>query len=550
METPETRAKLDEAIKTLQSQNKTAEINQLVSAYKQKYNPTQKAPTIEQQKQTRVEQGLPVSVRKDRIEPTALGGMVRGIAKLPARISATLNQPIQAIKAGAQLIGDNSLEGRQRVEDTLNRSNQGFQTKYLGQVDPLGYKDGRELSFGETLLDTAGAGLEAASYLPFGRAIKGVGQLAKAGFQSGIRQVGKSALPVAIEGGVGGSLSGAGTSMQEGGTFGQIAGSTALGGLIGFGSGGILGGGANVIGRKLGERLIPEVAERSLRARIGEKLNKAIGLKGKKSTGAFVSETSPDAKRIQALEILNREAPNIEIINSDGIVDVFNPSDATYSTTVQALSKAKSSIYNRAQSILKKNGQNLPLNKEPSVKFLESIINSEEYDEIAKNFARRKLNEVNGITNIVSADGYISNSLSPFVGQAMDGKGKIQAKIATDLAKSMKENIDITLETVSDAPLFRELYSDYSSLKAIEDGLVQKAQMEARRLGGGLADYVDVFSVPEIFTGIITANPTLIFTGTARTVLNRLLKFYKNPERALRSAFKDADKLKVFPKPR
>lgn len=135
-------------------------------------------PTIEQQKQERIAQGLPVSVREDRAEPTLAGGIIREIVKQPLKAALSVARPIVGYSKGVSV-----------------------DTNYLGNVGDYGteiqkdtqqlaqkYKQG-DISLGRAAIGGIGAGakqaMDLASVVPVGQ----VGSIAKAGIVS------KTAIP-------------------------------------------------------------------------------------------------------------------------------------------------------------------------------------------------------------------------------------------------------------------------------------------------------------------------------------------------------------------
>lgn len=135
-------------------------------------------PTIEQQKQERIAQGLPVSVREDRAEPTFVGGIIRDIVKQPLKAALSVARPIVGYSKGVSV-----------------------DTNYLGNVGDYGteiqkdtqqlaqkYKQG-DISLGRAAIGGIGAGakqaMDLASIVPVGQ----VGSIAKGGIAA------KTAIP-------------------------------------------------------------------------------------------------------------------------------------------------------------------------------------------------------------------------------------------------------------------------------------------------------------------------------------------------------------------
>lgn len=134
-------------------------------------------PTIQEQKQVIQTQGQPVSVRKDRTQPTLVGGIIRDIVKQPIKAALTIARPF--------------------VDPIGKKSGLSVNTKYLGNVGDYGteiekstnnlankYKAG-EISLGRAALGGAGAGaLQAMDFA----AVAPVGKVASQAIRGTVKQ--------------------------------------------------------------------------------------------------------------------------------------------------------------------------------------------------------------------------------------------------------------------------------------------------------------------------------------------------------------------------
>lgn len=186
-----------------------------------------------------------------------LGNFAREVA-LP------IKKGIQNIRAGVDRAkGESFLEATQPRMD-----------KFVGPVSPLGVQGqrgiqqakelGQSVSTGQRLgayaqdfAESAGAGLEIGSNLPFGKAIGATAkigtQIAKQGLKQyatrqGGKELGRQALNMGIETGVGSGLYTLGRGIQEQTPVGQLAKETALSTGLGFGAGAVLGAGGAIAG--------------------------------------------------------------------------------------------------------------------------------------------------------------------------------------------------------------------------------------------------------------------------------------------------------------
>lgn len=186
---------------------------------------------VEQNRQSRINEGEPVSTNPNKAEPGILGNIVRGAIKLPLRFLAS----------GVGLLSNKDSEKQIEKGDIFKGTGLG---NYLGKVYPImhGVTDsGEEFSpnknFGRAALDVLGTGLEGASYfagVPEAKALTGIGekaisQLASQGLKSGALVGGSQ--------GLGSGLQSAAKAKDLKSAAGSIIADTALG----AGTGGVLG---------------------------------------------------------------------------------------------------------------------------------------------------------------------------------------------------------------------------------------------------------------------------------------------------------------------
>lgn len=185
--------------------------------------------TIDEQKSKRVEQGLPVSVRKDRVEPTGVGSVLRGILKPFASVATT---PVPAVRSVT--------EGSQSFDETYRP----IKTSYLGDVYSPGAKGIMQLDKAENAGDVLEGTARATADIT-GKA----GEIASYFVGAGELNAGRKALPAvlgATKTGAGGGLAVGLQDAAEAETLGEAAKAivkdTAIGGLTGGVAGGLLSG--------------------------------------------------------------------------------------------------------------------------------------------------------------------------------------------------------------------------------------------------------------------------------------------------------------------
>lgn len=217
---------------------------------------------VAKKKEERVQQGLPVSVRKDRYEPTTGGSLARGLLKLPLSIATT---PIPVAK---QFLGN-----KEEKADIYAPA----KSRYLGDVYSPGGKALQRIDKGTFIdpkkglggnvvnalknaaygtLDVAGKGAEAASYATGAGVLKNVATKPAAGL---LKNLGRVALGEGVAGAVGGFGMGAQTVAEEeqgakqaAGTIAKSTGAGLLGGAVlgpaAYGAGALAGKAVRTVG--------------------------------------------------------------------------------------------------------------------------------------------------------------------------------------------------------------------------------------------------------------------------------------------------------------
>lgn len=171
-------------------------------------------------------------------EKGLFGTIASGMLKLPARAATNLTQ------AGQIAMGEKPTEP--------------FSGPFLGQVKSIG----TEGTFGEKLKDTAGASIEAASYIPLFKSAGITWDILKGSLKAGGFQALKTAaIPLAKEGAISGGMSSLGMGLQEDKDAKDLAVDTAFGTVMGGVAAPIVGAGTAVAGKVL-RTTIPALEKR------------------------------------------------------------------------------------------------------------------------------------------------------------------------------------------------------------------------------------------------------------------------------------------------
>jgi len=199
--------------------------------------------TIDEQKSKRVEQGLPVSVRKDRVEPTGVGSMLRGILKPVASVIST---PVPVARGAIDLVDSGGIKDKSETYAPIK-------TKYLGDVYSPGGKGAIKLDQAQTVGDVLAASAQGTTdisgkALELGSYLVGAGEI-KAGTKAlpTILQGTKTGAQIGAVTGLGTGLQSASEATTVGGAVKDVVKDTVVGGLTGGVAGGLLAGTGKLI---------------------------------------------------------------------------------------------------------------------------------------------------------------------------------------------------------------------------------------------------------------------------------------------------------------
>ena len=278
-----------------------------------------------------------------------------------------------------------------------------------------------------------------------------------------------------------------------------------------------------------------------------ESTARALGIQGKTTGGRVLPQLE---KKVSGLATLKKYSPQVTVKDAHNFEKPFTPEKATFHETLQAWNKTRQMIFDKYSTISQKVGQQNVVDISTIADDLTNIT-SQARTGTYKNAARSMLQDL--VDNFGQYDdagqliGFrkvapkeVEIYLKDLYGEAgatLAGRAdKAHGEIAATTATKLRQFLDDIIEKAS-GPEYGQLRGEYSSLKSIEDDLVRKFQQEARQLGGGLTDYVNVFSSGDVIAGILAGQPQFIAKGMAQGTLATLFKNLKRPDRYLQRAF-------------
>lgn len=268
-------------------------------------------------------------------------------------------------------------------------------------------------------------------------------------------------------------------------------------------------------------------------------VTKALGIQGKSSGGTALKDIS---RKVAGLSVIKKYAPDVDVTYLDGTVKKFDPTKADYASTLSAWNATREAIFKRYSDLAKKSGTQAIADLTPIIESIVRITDEPRlsqfhraaailFDDITKNFPDYKN------ANIERLQVFLKD-LNSTTGDAFYRglSDKASAEINAGTAKKLSQLMDEVI-TGSAGPGYAELRGEYSALKSIEDDLVRKFKQEARSIGGGITDYMNIFSSGEIIGGLISMNPALMASGATQSGLATLRRVLTRPDRFLQRAF-------------
>lgn len=270
-----------------------------------------------------------------------------------------------------------------------------------------------------------------------------------------------------------------------------------------------------------------------------DSVSKAFGTQGKKSAGIALADT---AKKISGLQVLKEQAKNLTVKNADGIDEVFDPLNASYSTTLQAWNEARKKIYNGYATLSEKAGEKITADltnvRQNLVNAFDAPITGSELNAVKsllKDFDRIFPDPTN--IDLKRAEQFIESLNRNIAKEFFAGTSEAASSMVNaGTSRLIRETLD-KLITESTGAGYQNLRSQYAALKTLESDLVRKFQQDARSIGGGLAEYTGAFATGDIIGSALSLDPAQFAKGATLGIFATLKRKLSNPERYLRRSF-------------
>lgn len=119
------------------------------------------------------------------------------------------------------------------------------------------------------------------------------------------------------------------------------------------------------------------------------------------------------------------------------------------------------------------------------------------------------------------------------------------SKVVLDVALTTKlrQALDKAISNLT-GESYQSLKNAYGALRTIQDDVVKRAIVDARKNQKGFFDLTDVFSTGDIAQGLLTLNPGQIAKGASMRAAKEWIKGLNNPNRMVKEMFQVVDKVR------
>lgn len=277
----------------------------------------------------------------------------------------------------------------------------------------------------------------------------------------------------------------------------------------------------------------------------------SLGMRGKISLDSATGKKANDA--VDAYTTISRMAPDIEVVDKNGITKPFDPTKADYIEMPQALQQTKNKIYEAYTNLASKAG-------DTGAKFspddFSSVIDDlkkyegKGYNQAFSNKANQIIDALNrfgsptktGVEFSPTDFGEIQKLVESINTDVNPLSDKAGAKVAIEASSKIREILDdkITRATTipgADDKTYQQLRTAYAQLKSVEGDVINNYK-KALRQQGIAGDIIDGISTVDAIQGILTGEKNLTLRGALIQGTKKAVTYLRDPEVAMQRAFK------------
>jgi hypothetical protein len=240
-------------------------------------------------------------------------------------------------------------------------------------------------------------------------------------------------------------------------------------------------------------------------------------------------------------ELVERYPDKIPVVK-DGATEQFS----------QLIRQGKKDLHDASSSMATSAGEKgAQVNLTPAIADLEEIVKAKNILASERKAAQSMLDELQYYETVVSPS--ISEDLLAKLNakniafwKSPNWNDPTEALFRERTANIIRKLTDAAVEKY-EGPGWQDYRNKYGSLKAIEKGVTDRANVSARQSAKGFFDLANVFATGEFIAGLATMNPTMLIKGTAEKLAVAYTKNLNNVDRIVSDMFKNVKTLKGKP---
>jgi hypothetical protein len=223
----------------------------------------------------------------------------------------------------------------------------------------------------------------------------------------------------------------------------------------------------------------------------------------------------------------------------------------------QAVEQTKKQVFNRYDALAKEAGD-IGVNIDLSVTAnkLDDIFANKVLEDISPetiDYARKRVEVLEGRGNYTATETQeaiqlYNQTLEKFYRDPSVGN-KGQALVDSLIANDLRKQLDTAIEGATGKE-YQSLKNKYGALKTIEKDVTHRAIVDARKNNKGLLDFTDVFTGANVVSGMLAREPVTAIAGATGKGISAYYKMLNDPNRVVKSMFKDVEKLTQSTPPR
>lgn len=256
---------------------------------------------------------------------------------------------------------------------------------------------------------------------------------------------------------------------------------------------------------------------------------------------------------VSAFTTIKNLAPEIKVIDKNGIEKVFDPSKADFGELPQALGQAKDKIYNAYSDLANKAGEEGANFGQADFKAVMDKLDQysgKGYTEAFSNKAKQIKEAIKRFGTLNEKDGetYFKNTSPKEIQDLIQNinkdvnplSDKAGAEVSQEASQELRRIMDEKITKATGSPEYQKLRTAYSQLKGIEKDVLNNWK-RAMRKAGVSSSVIDGIATVDTLQGVLTQSPTETVRGTLIGTVKKAYDYLRDPEVNLRRAFKMLD---------